>query len=47
MFKCVSEVIVRKVVKNLLSNKATAGEVSIKVLKISDHCFSKLTKCFR
>ena len=44
-FTCVSEATVRKSVESLLSDKATAGGIPINVLKSSDFCFSKLTKC--
>ena len=42
-FQCVSEATVRKALKNLPSNKATAGETPIKVLKNSEVCFFDLT----
>ena len=41
-FQCVSEATVRKVVKSLPSDKATAGEIPINVLK---NCFFDLTNC--
>ena len=40
-----SEDIVNNVVKNLPSDKATAGEIPVHMLKISEFCFSELTKC--
>ena len=44
-FHCVSETIIRKVVKSLSSDKATAGEISVNVLKNSENCFFDLTSC--
>ena len=44
-FQCVSEATVRKVVKSLPSNKATAGEFSVNVLKNSKTCFFDLINC--
>ena len=41
-FQCVSEATVKKVVKSLPSDKATAGEIPINVLK---NCFFDLTNC--
>ena len=38
-FQCVSEATVRKVVKSLPSDKATAGEIPINVLKNWENCF--------
>ena len=35
----------KNVVKNLLSDKATAGEIPIDMLKNSEFCFNELTKC--
>ena len=32
--------------KNLTSDKATAGEVPVDILKNSEFCFSEETKCF-
>ena len=40
-FQCASEAIVRKVVKSLFSDKATAGEIPVNVLKNSEN----LTNC--
>ena len=40
-FQCASEAIVRKVEKSLLSDKATAGEIRVNVLKNSEN----LTNC--
>ena len=45
--KCLAEATVRKVVKNLPSDKATAGEYLVNELKSSDSCFWKLTKCIK
>ena len=45
-FQCVSEATVRKVVKNLSSDKATAGEIPVNILKNREICFIELTKCF-
>ena len=44
-FQCVSEATVRKVVKNLPSDKVTAGEIPVKVLRNSEICFLDLTNC--
>ena len=44
-FQCVSEATVRKVVKSLPSNKATAGEIPVNVLKNSELCFFGLSNC--
>ena len=44
-FQHVSEVTVRKVVKNLPSDKVSAGEIPIKILKESAFCFPELTNC--
>ena len=44
-FNCVFEATLRKSVKNMLSDKATAGKLSINVPKSSDFCFSILTEC--
>ena len=44
-FQCVSEATVRKVVKSLPSDKATAGEIPINVLKNCENCFFDLTNC--
>ena len=44
-FQHVSEAIVRKVVKTLPSNKVSAGEIPIKILKESTFCFPELTNC--
>ena len=46
-FQCVSEATVRKVVKNLPSDKATAGEIPVNVLKYSEICFFDLTYCIK
>ena len=45
-FQSVSEDTGKNVVKNLLSDNATAGEIPVDILKNSKCCFSKLTKCF-
>ena len=42
-FQCLSEATVRKVVKNLPSDKATAGEILVNVLKNSENWFFDLT----
>ena len=44
-FQCVSESTVKKVEKNLLLDKVTAGEIPVKVLKNSEICFFELTHC--
>ena len=44
-FQCVSVATVRKVVKSLPSDKATAGEIPVNVLKSSENCFLDLTNC--
>ena len=44
-FEHVSETTVRKVVKNLPSNKASAGKIHIKILKESRFCFPELANC--
>ena len=44
-FQCVSEATVRKVVKNLPADKATAGEIPANVLKSREICFFDLTYC--
>ena len=44
-FQHVSEATVRKVVKNVPSNKIPAGEICIKILKESKFCFLELTNC--
>ena len=44
-FQSVSEDTVKNVVKNLLSDKATAGEIPVDILENSEFCFSELTKC--
>ena len=44
-FQCVSEATARKVVKNLPSDKVTAGELSVHVLRNSETCFFDLTNC--
>ena len=44
-FRHVSEATVRKVVKNLPSDKVSAGEIPIKILKESTFCFPELTNC--
>ena len=42
-FQCVSEATVRKVVKSLPSDKATAREIPVSILKNSEICFFDLT----
>ena len=42
-FQCDSEATVRKVVKNLPSDKAAAGEIPVKVVKNSEISFFDLT----
>ena len=44
-FQHVSEATVRKVVKNLPSDKVSPGEIPIKILKESTFCFPELTNC--
>ena len=44
-FQCVSEATLRKVVKSLPSDKATAGETPVNVLKNSENCFFDFTNC--
>ena len=44
-FQCVSEATARKAVKNLPSDKVTAGEISVNVLRNSEICFFDLTNC--
>ena len=44
-FQHISEATVRKVVKNLPSDKVSAGEIPIKILKESTFCFPELTNC--
>ena len=44
-FQHVSEATVTKVVKNLPSDKVSAGKISIKVLKESKFCFPEPTNC--
>ena len=44
-FQHVSETTVRKVVKNLPSDKVSAGEIPIKIPKESTFCFPELTNC--
>ena len=44
-FQCVSEATLRKVVKSLLSDKATAGEIPVNELKNCENCFFDLTNC--
>ena len=44
-FQCVSEATVRKAVKSLPSDKATAEEIPVNVLKNSEICFFDLTNC--
>ena len=39
-FQSVSEDTVKNVVKNLPSDKATAGEIPVDILKNSEFCFS-------
>ena len=44
-FQHVSEATVTKVVKNLPSDKVSAGEIPIKILKECTFCFPELTNC--
>ena len=44
-FQSVSEDTVKNVVKNFLSDKATASEIPVAILKNSEFCFSEVTKC--
>ena len=44
-FQSVSEDTVKNVVKSLPSDKATAGEIPVDILKNSEFCFSELKKC--
>ena len=44
-FQCVSEAIFKKVVGNLPSEKTTAREIPVNVLKISEICLFDLTNC--
>ena len=44
-FQHVSEATVRKVFKNLPSDKVFAGEIPIKILKENTFCFPELTNC--
>ena len=44
-FHCVSKATVRKVVKSLPSDKATAGEIPVNVLKNCENCFFDVTNC--
>ena len=44
-FQFVSEDTVKNVMKNLPSDKATAGEIPVDILKNAEFCFSELTKC--
>ena len=44
-FQHISEANVRKVVKNLPSDKVSAGKIPIKILKESTFCFPELTNC--
>ena len=44
-FHCVSKATVRKVVKSLPSDKATAGEIPVNALKNCGNCFFDLTNC--
>ena len=44
-YQHVSEATVRKVVKNFPSDKVSAGEIPIKILKESTFCFPELTNC--
>ena len=44
-FQHVSEATVRKVVKNVPSDKVSAGEIPVKILKESKFCFAELTNC--
>ena len=40
-FQSVSEETVKDIAKNLPSNKVTAGEISLDILKVAEFCFSK------
>ena len=44
-FQHVSEATVRKAVKNLPSDKVSAGEIPIKILRESTFCFPELANC--
>ena len=44
-FQCASQTTVRKVMKSLPSDKATAEEIPVTVLKNSENCFFDLTNC--
>ena len=44
-FQCVSEATVRKVGKSLSSDKVTAGDIPVNVLKNSEICFFDLATC--
>ena len=44
-FQYVSEATVRKVAENLSSDKVSAGEIPIKILKESRFCFPEQTNC--
>ena len=44
-FQSLSEDTVKNVAKNLPSDKATAGEIPVDILRNSEFCFIKLTKC--
>ena len=46
-FQSVSEDTVKNVVKNFPSDKATAGEIPVDILKNSEFCFNELTKCIK
>ena len=44
-FQCLSEATVKKVVKNLPSDKAPAGDIPVNALQNSEICFFDLTNC--
>ena len=46
-FQSVSAITVKNVVKSLPSDKASAEEIPVDILKNSELCFSELTKSFK
>ena len=46
-FQSVSEDTVKNVVKKVPSDKATAGEIPVDILKNSEFCFRELTKMYQ